>query len=111
MNKTGEILNSWRNFKNGKEKLRVTRIDPKTKKRTVSLKGIEEIKEERKEELKKIRKEFLKLSQKDMATAIHVSTRTLQGWEIGRSLIPEPVILLVRLMKDIPEVKKRLLKS
>lgn len=106
-----DLIDSWRDFKNGKEKLRVTKIDSLSKKRTVTIKGINELREERKDELKKIRKEELKVSQKELATAIHVSTRTLQGWEIGRSLTPEPVMVLVRLMKDMPEVKKKLLNA
>lgn len=35
----------------------------------------------------------------------------LKGWEIGRSLVPEPVMLLVRVLKKHPEIMKELVEA
>ena len=105
------MIKNWRKFKNGKLKLRTWNIDGKSKKRTVVYKGIEDIKKERSGRLKELRSKKLKVSQNELAKALHVSLRTLQGWEIGKSLPPEPVIVLVELMNEIPEVRGRLLKG
>jgi DNA-binding transcriptional regulator YiaG len=50
----------------------------------------------------------LGLSQSGMAAVLHVATKTLQGWEIGKP-IPEPVLILAELIHDMPAVRKRLL--
>ena len=50
----------------------------------------------------------LGLSQSGMAAALHVSTKSIQGWEIGNP-IPEPILILTQLLHDLPEVRKRLL--
>jgi len=73
------------------------------------LKGVDDIKKERAEKLKELRSRKLKVSQSELANALHVSVRTLQGWEIGKSLPPEPVMLLIELIDDMPEVRGRLL--
>jgi DNA-binding transcriptional regulator YiaG len=104
-----EMVNNWRKFKDGKLKLRTWAIDAKLKKRTMTLKGIDNIRKERAEKLKEIRSTKLKVCQRELAKALHVSVRTLQGWEIGKSLPPEPVMLLIQLISDMPEVRKRLL--
>lgn len=59
------------------------------------------------EQFKSIRSN-LDLSQSEMAAALHVATKTLQGWEIGKP-IPDPVFILAELMRDLPAVRKRLL--
>jgi DNA-binding transcriptional regulator YiaG len=104
-----EMANNWRKFKDGKLKLRTWTIDAKSKKRTMILKGIDDIRKERAEKLKEIRAGKLKVSQSEFAKALHVSVRTLQGWEIGKSLPPEPVMVLIELIHDMPEVRGRLL--
>lgn len=106
--KSDSLTQDWEEFKSGRIKFRTWRIDPKTHKRTMSFKGVEDFRHERALRLKELRSKELKLSQSQLAQAIHVSPRTLQGWEIGRSLVPEPVFLLLRLMKDLPEIKRRL---
>lgn len=73
------------------------------------LKNIDDIRKERAEKLKEFRSRKLKVSQRELAKALHVSVRTLQGWEIGKSLLPEPVMLLVEWINDMPEVRGRLL--
>jgi DNA-binding transcriptional regulator YiaG len=104
-----EMVNNWRKFKDGKLKLRTWTIDEKSKKRTMILKGIDDIRKERAAKLKDFRTRKLKVSQSELAKALHVRVRTLQGWEIGKGLPPEPVMLLIELINDIPEVRGRLL--
>ena len=58
-----------------------------------------------------IRKDELGLSQKLLADAIGVKLRTLQDWEIGRSPMPKPVEILMELMREMPDVKEKLLTS
>jgi hypothetical protein len=43
-----------------------------------------------------------------MAAALHIATKTLQGYEIGKP-IPEHIVILAELIRDFPEVQKRLL--
>jgi DNA-binding transcriptional regulator YiaG len=64
----------------------------------------------RAQRLKDLRKKQLGLTQKDLAEAVGVNLRTLQDWETGRSPMPKPVEILMILMKDIPSVKKHLLR-
>ena len=59
--------------------------------------------------LQKLRKEKLKLTQKDLAKAVGANLRTLQSWERGRQEYPKSVEILMKLMKDIPDVKKKLI--
>jgi DNA-binding transcriptional regulator YiaG len=108
-NPNDPLTQDWNDFKAGRIKFRTWRIDPKTHKRTMSFKGIEDFRHEKATKLKDLRSKELKLSQTQLAQAIHVSPRTLQGWEIGRSLVPEPVFLLLQLMKDLPEIRRRLI--
>lgn len=103
-----KTLQDWEAFKSGKSKIRTWNVDSKTKNREMKYKGIEEIRSEKAEKLKKIRKDELKLSQSQLAGILHVSLRTLQGWEIGKSSVPEPVLILIELFRDIPAVRKRL---
>ena len=95
-------------FQAGKIKFRTWRLDPKTRRRTMSYKGIAELRQEKAGALKAMRMKELKMSQTELARVIRVSPRTLQGWEIGRSMIPEPVLILVRLLRDLPNVRKKL---
>jgi DNA-binding transcriptional regulator YiaG len=103
------LTQDWNDFKAGRAKFRTWRIDSRTHRRTMSFKGIEDFRHEKAIKLKDLRSKELGLSQSELAQAIHVSPRTLQGWEIGRSLVPEPVLLLLQLMKDIPAIKRRLI--
>lgn len=103
-----QLKKEWGEFKTGCTKLRTWHVDPVTNARTMSYKGIDDIKKEKASALKKIRADELKMSQKELADAIHVSPRTLQGWEIGKSITPEPVLILLKLMRDMPAVRKKL---
>ena len=71
----------------------------------------EELQKLRAKKLQKIRKEELGLTQKLLAEAIGVKLRTLQDWEIGRSPMPKPVEILMELMREMPEVKEKLLQT
>jgi DNA-binding transcriptional regulator YiaG len=106
--KDSVALQNWSKFKAGRLKLRTWRVNPGTQTRIMSYKGIEEIRKQKAMALKSIRAKELKMSQSQLAKVIHVSPRTLQGWEIGKSSAPEPVVLLLELMRDIPAVRKRL---
>jgi len=77
----------------------------------MSYKSIADYRKEKAARLRGIRAKDLKMSQAELAKAIHVSPRTLQGWEIGRSNVPEPVLILVTLMREKPEIKRQLLKA
>jgi len=69
----------------------------------------EELQKMRAKRLQKIRKEKLGLTKKLLAEAIGVKLRTLQDWEIGRSPMPKPVEILMELIREMPEVKEKLL--
>jgi DNA-binding XRE family transcriptional regulator len=102
------MMADWGRFKRGKARLRTWSIDKGTGKRVVAYKGIGDIRGERAAELRRLRTTRLHMSQSELAKAIRVSTRTLQGWESGRSLPAEPIVVLVRLMGDMPAVRSRL---
>ena len=95
-------------YKAGKAKFRTTTIAKDGTRTTFLESGPEEkVRRERLNLFKSLRAD-LKLSQSEMATALHVSTKSIQGWEIGNP-IPEPILILTQLLHDLPEVRKRLL--
>ena len=61
--------------------------------------------------LQTIRKDELGLTQKLLADAVGVKLRTLQDWEIGRSSMPKAVEILMNLMKEMPNIKEKLLSA
>lgn len=71
----------------------------------------EQLQKLRAKRLQQIRKEELGLTQKLLAEAIGVKLRTLQDWEIGRSPMPKPVEILMELMREMPEVKEKLVQA
>jgi DNA-binding transcriptional regulator YiaG len=89
-------------------KYRITTVTD-TGERFVSQVSEKELQKMRAKRLQKIRKNELGLSQKLLADALGVKLRTLQDWEIGRSPMPKPVEILMELMQEMPEVKKKLL--
>lgn len=104
----GDLFTAWEDFKAGRVKLRTWTVNKKTGERTLSYTGIEDLRKKRAETLRVLRSKELKMSQAGLSQAIHVSVKTLQGWEIGRSQVPEPIMLLVRLLKKDTEIKKEL---
>lgn len=91
-------------------KYRVTTMSENGARNIINMRE-EELQKMRAKRLQKIRKEDLGLTQKLLAEAIGVKLRTLQDWEIGRSPMPKPVEILMELMREMPEVKDKLLKK
>ena len=79
--------------------------------RQVTLLTEEDLQKHRAKRLQQIRKDELGLTQKLLAEAIGVKLRTLQDWDIVRSPMPKPVEILMELMREMPEVKDKLLAS
>ncbi len=79
--------------------------------RTVSRLTEAELQKLRAKRMQKIRKEDLGLTQKLLADAIGVNLRTLQDWEVGRSPMPKVVEILMELMREMPEVKNKLIQA
>jgi DNA-binding transcriptional regulator YiaG len=92
------------------QKYRVTRFD-RGGKPHVSNMTERQLRKFRAKRLQSIRKDALGLSQKAFAQAVGVNVRTLQDWEMGRSIMPKPVEIILSLMRDMPSVRKKLLKS
>jgi len=91
-------------------KYRVTTII-NSDERKVSLMTEDELQKLRAKKLQDIRKQDLGMTQKTLADIIGVNLRTLQDWETGRSPMPKPVEILLKLMKEMPDVKEKLLNS
>ena len=87
-------------------KYRVTRFD-KAGRRKISIMNERQLQKFRVKRLKVIRKDELGMTQKELAEIVGVNLRTLQDWEIGRSPMPKPVEILMKLMREIPTVKKK----
>lgn len=49
------------------------------------------------------------LSQPEFAKLMHVGTATLRNWEYGRRMIPEAMLILAELLRDMPAVRKPLM--
>jgi DNA-binding transcriptional regulator YiaG len=101
-------LKNAKDWKAGKTKLRTWEIDAAGS-RMMTYQSYEEYKQEKQagEKLKSIRQE-LGLSQKTFAFALRTSVRTLQGWEIGKS-VPTPALVLAELFRDSQDVRRRLM--
>ena len=83
--------------KDGKEKyIKHAKDDIKTRQRRAT-------------RLQAIRKNRLRITQKSLANAVGANLRTLQGWETGRQDYPNSVEILMKLMEDVPVVRKKLL--
>lgn len=95
-------------YKSGKMKFRTTVVAKDGTRSTWKESGPEEKVRRKRIILFKGMRADLGLSQSEMAAALHVSTKTVQGWEIGNP-IPEPLFILTELIHDLPAVRKRLL--
>lgn len=58
-------------------------------------------------DLKSIRKK-LKLTQKDFASLANVSVKTVENWESGRGTISGPIVTLVKLLSEAPDLAEKL---
>jgi len=99
-----ESLKEWRA---GKIKLRTWEFDEAGNRRMFYQSYEDYLARDRGQVLKSIR-EDLGLSQGIFARVIRTSARTLQGWEVGKS-VPTPVLLLAELLRDSKDVRKRLM--
>jgi len=103
-------------FKAGKSKMKVTTIDPASRERTVHMESYEEMlarhedKERAAKQFKKARK-GLGLSQRQLASALRVNPRTLEGWESSRFPINPTAEVLMRVMSAHPEIKRELVST
>lgn len=103
-----QALKDVKAYKVGKMKFRTTAVGKDGIRTTWKESGPEEkVRRERLNSFKEMRAD-LGLSQSEMAATLHVSTKTVQGWEIGNP-IPEPLFILAELLHDLPAVRKRLL--
>ena len=103
------LAQELREWKSGKRKLRTTILDDgggRTIFRATAPESNE--RERRAEGIKKIRLD-LALSQPEMAKAMHVGTATIRNWEYERRMVPEAMLILAELLRDLPAVRKRLL--
>ena len=101
-------LRNVKDWKAGKTKLRSWELDAAGN-RQATYQSYEEYAREKQsgEKLKTIRQE-LGLSQKGFADALRTSVRTLQGWELGKS-VPTPALVLAELLRDSQDVWRRLM--
>lgn len=108
-NRYSSLAKEFGDWKAGKKKLKATLLD-EAGGRTVIHASEPELNErvQRSEAFKKIRSD-LKLSQPEMAKAMHVTTGAVRSWEYGRRLIPEAMLILAELLRDMPAVRRRLM--
>lgn len=108
-NRYDGLAKELEDWKSGKKKLKTTLIDGAGG-RTVLYASRPELDERRRrtEAFKKIRL-GLDLSQPEMAKAMHVGTATVRNWEYGRRMIPEAMLILAELLRDMPAVRRRLM--
>lgn len=93
----------------GKKKFRMTLVDEDRSRSVFHASKPELASRQEKMQLFKSIRLRIGLTRDEIAAALHVSPRTVEGWEVGRRIIPEPVFILVQLLHDVPAVKKRLL--
>ncbi len=105
-----EALRSVKTWKTGKTKLRTWELDAAGHRR-MSYQSYEEYQREKQrgKKLKTIR-EQMGLSQNRFAHAMRTSVRTLQGWEVGKS-VPTPAVVLAELLRDSEDVRRRLMRE
>jgi DNA-binding transcriptional regulator YiaG len=108
-NRYATLANDLKDFKARKKKLKTTLID-KGGTITIVHANSPELAERanRTNLFIKIRSD-LDLSQPAMAAALHVSPATVRNWEYGRRLIPEAMLILAELLRDVPAVRRRLM--
>lgn len=101
-------LQSVKDWQAGKVKLRTWEVDASGNRR-MFYQSYEEYRDEKDagKRLRDIRHQ-LGMSQSQFAKVMRTSVRTLQGWEIGKSL-PTPVLVLAELLRDSQDVRRRLM--
>lgn len=63
------------------------------------------------EHIKELRETTLNVSQAVLASALHVSPKTVQAWEIGNSKPSGPSQVLLNLMESLPQVRNKLINA
>src|SRR5690606_40902928 len=103
-------LQSVKDWQAGKADLRTWEVDSAGNRR-MFYQSYEEYREEKDagKRLRDIRHQ-LGMSQGQFAKVMRTSVRTLQGWEIGKSL-PTPALVLAELLRDSQDVRRRLMGS
>lgn len=103
-----EGLQSVKDWQAGKVKLRTWELDAVGNRRMFYQSYEEYCKEkDAGQKLRDIRHQ-LGLSQSQFAKVMRTSVRTLQGWEVGKSL-PTPALVLAELLRDSQDVRRRLM--
>jgi DNA-binding transcriptional regulator YiaG len=108
-NRYADLVHDLKDFKAGKKKLKTTLIDKGGIRTVIHASSPElEVRAQRTNAFIKIRSD-LNLSQPAMAAALHISPATVRNWEYGRRLIPEAMLILAELIRDVPAVRRRLM--
>lgn len=102
------VAKDIKDWKAGKAKLKTTLLE-KDGTRTIWHESLpeEKMRRARQATLQAIRAD-LALSQSQMAAGLRIATKTLQGYEIGKP-VPDSILVLAELLRDLPAVRKRLL--
>ncbi len=104
-----KALTDIKEWKSGNKKFKTTIMEKPGKRTELSASEPElNILEQRRKAFNAFRRD-IGATQEEIAKAVHVSTRTVEGWEMGRRKIPETVLVLTELMREFPNVRKRLL--
>jgi DNA-binding transcriptional regulator YiaG len=108
-NRYADLAKELADWKSGKKKLKTTILDAEGGRTVLHASGPEiEERSQRSAAFKKIRVE-LGFSQPEMAKAMHVGTATVRNWEYGRRAVPEAMLILAELLRDMPAVRRRLM--
>ena len=108
-NRYAGLAKEMGDWKAGKKALRTTIVDEAGGVTVLHATGPElDKRQQRTEAFKKIRVE-IGLSQPAMAKALHIGTATVRNWEYSRRMIPEAMLILAELLRDVPAVRKRLM--
>lgn len=59
--------------------------------------------------LQDFRKKELGLTQSELARAVGANIRTFQSWEHGRQTMPKSIEILMKLMGEMPSVRRKLI--
>jgi DNA-binding transcriptional regulator YiaG len=99
---------SLRNWTKGKTRFKATMVYADGSHSTAHVTRDElEAKLQRAQAFKGIRAD-LELSQSQFARLLHAGAAAVQQWEQGRRAIPDPVLALAELARDIPQARRRL---
>ncbi len=108
-NRYAEAAEDFKAWKAGTKKFKTTILDDGGGRTVFYASEPElELRRTRTSAFKKIRLD-LGLSQPDMAKAMHVGVGTIRNWEYSRRAIPEAMLILAELLRDVPAVRRRMM--